>query len=453
MLENYGKAGAAVEESIERVVENVREVESSVAEIGSKYSSMASSLSDKVLGIVSDLEKKFGDNINSLTSAQDSFGSRFNELKESIDVGMTDVKRELAESQSSESSSEKQLVMSKIVEDQVKLAEERLLKKQEEILRTSQEKLADELQHQYKKQKKHLKQHYAPPQPIYPQYSQQNQQPQFYESHHLQGKQQIALLESQQQQQRQQQQQQPQQHQHLQQQQQQQLQQQLHQQQLIGGSIINLPMGGLSARDLKGADELSDDPPPPALAGEFCGGNVVAAPFESPPEVKEEMQVEEGDMNRIRRKIERERRKEVAREKSSRVEDSSDESEDELYREVVSRRGRDGRRLPPPGEFRVRKSRTNRHKNKVMMTEALKKKSVAWVPAGTIPTRAGEKARRSPSPKKKSNQQQETYDEAMQPFVTSRRPAAEKSKQKLGIMPSTRATTASSVFSSEAPSV
>ena len=108
----------------------------------------------------------------------------------------------------------------------------------------------------------------------------------------------------------------------------------------------------------------------------------------------------------MRRKVERERRREVALERDLR-EEESDASEEELYREVVERRGNDGKKIGKGGKRRSA-GKKNRHKD-------------AWVPAKTVPSRPGS---RSVSPAVRRNKEgggDVGYDQAMKPYSQAQR--------------------------------
>jgi hypothetical protein len=96
ILEKHDTAGVAVEEAIERVAEKMRGLETSIGAIGNNYSTMSATLSNKILSwqmsVVADLEKKLGEDIHSLSSAQDSLDSRLNVFSETVDVKMSEVK-------------------------------------------------------------------------------------------------------------------------------------------------------------------------------------------------------------------------------------------------------------------------------------------------------------------------------------------------------------------------
>ncbi|GMH73430.1 hypothetical protein TrRE_jg9353 [Triparma retinervis] len=351
ILEKHDTAGVAVEEAVERVAEKMHGLETSIGAIGNNYSTMSATLSNKILSwqmnVVADLEKKLGEDIHSLSSAQDSLDSRLNVFRETVDVKMGEVKSEMEKQlSSSESSAEKELKMSKLVQHEVSTLEERLVKKQEDLLLSSQQRLTDQLHHQYKKQKKHLKQ-------------QQLEQTPYYNSG-------AAFPQS-------------------------------------AGVVPSTKQissrGGMTARDLRAADETSDDTPPLPVDENYRLDNN-APPL--PPQQEEEEDVK---LNRMRRKVERERRKEAALELDA---DESDESVEDLYREVVTRRGKDGKKIVPKAVGKKGGGATSSRGRK-------SKKS--WIPAKSVPTRAGE---RSLSPTK-DVPKQVTYEKAMRPYTSAQR--------------------------------
>jgi len=120
ILEKHDTAGAAVEEAVEKVAANMHTLELSMSTIGKNYSTMSAALSNKILSwqmnVIADLEKKFGEDIHSLSSAQDSLDSRLNAFRETVDGRLTEVKTEVEKQlSSSESSAEQELKMSKLV--------------------------------------------------------------------------------------------------------------------------------------------------------------------------------------------------------------------------------------------------------------------------------------------------------------------------------------------------
>jgi len=160
------------------------------------------------------------------------------------------------------------------------------VKNQEDMLLSSQQKLTDQLHHQYKKQKKHLKQH-------------QFEQTPYYESG-------AAFPQA---------------------------------SNVVASTKQISSRGGMTARDLRAADETSDDTPSRPIDENYNIDNNPTLPLPLPqPEVEDE----QAKLNRMRRKVERERRKEAALEQYEDVD--SDESVEDLYREVVARRGKDGKR-------------------------------------------------------------------------------------------------------------
>lgn len=117
----------------------------------------------------------------------------------------------------------------------------------------------------------------------------------------------------------------------------------------------------------------------------------------------------------MRRKVERERRREAALERDLR-EEESDASEEELYREVVERRGNDGKKLGKGGKRRS-SGKKNRHKD-------------AWVPAKTVPSKPGSRSV-SPAVRRANIEGGEgrgeggdaSYDQAMRPYSQAQRMA------------------------------
>ena len=136
----HDTAGVAVEEAVEKVADKMHSLETSMATIGNNYSTMSATLSNKILSwqmnVVADLEKKLGEDINSLTSAQDSLDSRLNVFRETVNEKMIEVKSEMEKQLSSSgSSAEQELKMSKLVQQEVNTLEERLIKKQVSVVK------------------------------------------------------------------------------------------------------------------------------------------------------------------------------------------------------------------------------------------------------------------------------------------------------------------------------
>ena len=189
----------------------------------------------------------------------------------------------------------------------------------------------------------------------------------------------------------------------------------------------------MTARELRAADETSDDTPPRQVDENY---NIDNNP-PLPPQREEDVEVK---LNRMRRKVERERRKEAAME-IFQAGDESDESVEDLYREVVTRRGKDGKRIAPKAQ---KKGRGNSSLKRGDQSRGRKSKK-SWVPAKSVPTKAGE---RSLSPSR-DIPTQVTYEKAMRPYTSAQKLAGLAST----IEPTTtRASTALSSMASDRPS-
>ena len=128
ILQKHDKAGVAVEETAEGLSSNMKKLEGVVKQLTNKWSTTATQLGDNVMKTVTDLEERFGMQIEALSATQknDLF-----ELKSSINEQLGSVQERLAESQSSAEEEERKQEVSLMVHDQLKEAEERILSKQE----------------------------------------------------------------------------------------------------------------------------------------------------------------------------------------------------------------------------------------------------------------------------------------------------------------------------------
>jgi hypothetical protein len=162
---------------------------------------------------------------------------------------------------------------------------------------------------------------------------------------------------------------------------------------------VQIPM---STKDLRGADDLSDETP--VLNNENMGA-------EDRREEKEKEKEKEKSRAR-RKKAEREKRKEVIIERSTNKRDDSDESEDDLYREVVDRRGKDGRSVGYEVDRRGGGTFTMRHGRAAGAAAEDARGRAAWVPPGGTKIKPGE---RGASPAKEGGGG--TYDSEVAPFL------------------------------------
>ncbi|GMH50996.1 hypothetical protein TrLO_g12738 [Triparma laevis f. longispina] len=334
MLTKHDKAGMAVEETAEALTANMKKLETAVEQLAGNWGNSASQLSDKLLKTIAELEAKFG---TQLSQQQSNLSEQVSEIKTTFEQQIGTVQGKLAESQSSSEAEDQQQKMSVIVQE----AEERILKKQEDLLRASQESLTDQLHHQYKKQKKKIQEASGGMAMGAPSWQQQLAQQQQGGQSQGSTQQQETNTKASRRRSRSQ------------------------------SRRESKTGGGLSTRDLKGFDEYSDSTPP----------QLVVQPLQDEEGAREEEENEEEHLNKIRRKIERERRQEAALERTLR-DDDSDASEDELYNEVVTRKRKDGKRISSAGAGKKGAGSSklkNRHKD-------------AWVPAKTVPSKTGSRS-------------------------------------------------------------